>query len=66
MGDVVNLRRARRAKTRAASERQAAENRSLHGVSRAGREALAAEQELTARRHAAHRRDRPEDPGDGV
>ncbi len=66
MGEIVNLRRARKAKARAAADQKAAANRTLHGQSRAARDAAAAEQALEARRHAAHRRDRAAEPGDDV
>jgi hypothetical protein len=39
MGDVTNLRQARKARARAAAEVKAAENRALHGRSQAGKAA---------------------------
>ena len=39
MGDVVNLRRARKARGREAAATVAAENRAKHGLSKAQREA---------------------------
>ncbi|MDG5488292.1 DUF4169 family protein [Sphingomonas sp. FW199] len=43
MGDVVNLRAARKARARATAEATAAANRALHGRTRAERERDAAE-----------------------
>jgi hypothetical protein len=43
MGDVVNLRAARKAKARASAEATAAANRALHGRTRAERERDAAD-----------------------
>lgn len=48
MGEVVNLRRARKAKTRSAAETTAATNRAAFGRSKAERATAAAE----AERHA--------------
>jgi hypothetical protein len=49
MGDVVNLRRARKRAERELAERKAAANRLLHGRSKAERE-LEAEREAKVRR----------------
>lgn len=49
MGDVLNLRRARKAKQRAEKEAAAAENRTRFGRTRADRDKAAAEAELSAR-----------------
>jgi Domain of unknown function (DUF4169) len=49
MGDVVNLRRARKRAKRELGEQSAAANRLLHGRSKAERE-LEAEREAKARR----------------
>jgi hypothetical protein len=43
MGEVVNLRMARKAKNRTEAEAQAATNRALHGRSKAQKQADAAE-----------------------
>jgi len=43
MGDVINLRQARKAKARRDKEAQAATNRALHGRTKAERAADAAE-----------------------
>ena len=50
MGEVVNLRRARKARTRADAAREAERNRLRHGRSRAEREAGEAVQDLERRR----------------
>jgi hypothetical protein len=62
MGEIVNLRRARKAKARAEGERRAAANRIAHGRTRAEREATKAETELQVARLDGHRRDKPSDP----
>jgi hypothetical protein len=49
MGDVVNLRLARKAAVRRTREAQAAANRLAHGRTRAEREATKAEKERAAR-----------------
>lgn len=65
MAEIVNLRQVRKAKARADKERAAAENRALHGRSKAERE----RQRLTERQAAGfldgHRRapgDEPDKP----
>jgi hypothetical protein len=45
MGDLVNLRRARKAKARAAAEHSAAENRASFGVPKAERDLTKARSE---------------------
>jgi hypothetical protein len=49
MGDIVNLRRARKRAERQLAEREAAANRLLHGRSKAERE-LASNRDAKARR----------------
>ena len=49
MGEVVNLRLARKAAGRKAQEADAAANRARHGRTKAEREATTAEAERTAR-----------------
>jgi hypothetical protein len=49
MAEVVNLRRARKAKARAAAEVEAAANRALHGRTGAEKRAHAAEAERRER-----------------
>ena len=55
MGDLVNLRRVRKAKARADREAQAAARRAAHGRSAADRAASAAEVEKGQRFVDAHR-----------
>jgi len=49
MGEIINLNRARKARTRAAKEARAAENRVRFGRSGADKAREAAEREKTAR-----------------
>jgi len=49
MGEVVNLRLARKAATRRTREAEAAANRLAHGLTRAEREATRAERERATR-----------------
>ena len=58
MGDVVNLRRARKAKARATAGQVAAANRVVHGRSKGQRSAEIATAQSDARRHEAHKLDR--------
>lgn len=55
MGDVVNLRRARKARDRAAASEQAAENRIRFGRTKAERDRIAAQEALDASRLDGHR-----------
>ncbi|PWR23296.1 DUF4169 family protein [Zavarzinia compransoris] len=57
--EIVNLRRARKAKTRADAAAKAAENRSRFGRPLAEKRLEAARETLEARRHEGHRLDRP-------
>ena len=56
-GDVVNLRRARKAKARSLVEATAAENRSRFGKTKSLRVFEAATKALDERRFEAHRRE---------
>lgn len=56
-GEVVNLRRARKAKARAEAEAGAAENRVRFGRTLAERRQAEAEAAREAARHEGHRRD---------
>lgn len=49
MGEIVNLRLARKAAARRSKEAEAAANRAAHGRTRAEREATTAENERAAR-----------------
>ncbi|RST84848.1 DUF4169 family protein [Aquibium carbonis] len=60
MGEVVNLRMARKRHDRAEKERIAAENRVLHGRSKADRKVDEAERQRGSLLLDGHRRDRPE------
>ena len=61
--EIVNLRRARKAKQREEASATAAENRAKFGCSKHERERQRAEQSLTDRRLDALRRDTPDEPG---
>jgi len=58
LAEIVNLRRARKAKARLERERQAETNRVLHGQTRAEKERQAAERDRMARTLESHRRDK--------
>jgi hypothetical protein len=53
--DIVNLRRARKAKARTQADAAAAENRAKFGRPKAERDLRASEDQLAARRHEGHR-----------
>lgn len=55
MGDVVNLRRARKARDRASAEAQAEQNRIAFGRTKAERKLTEAEKALAERRLEGHR-----------
>ena len=57
MGDLVNLRRARKDKARAEREKLAAENRSKFGRPKAEREADELKRAIEAQRLDGHRRE---------
>ncbi len=61
MGEVVNLRLARKRAARAAGDEAAARNRARHGVSKAERETNRREAAETDRRLDGAKRDRPDD-----
>ncbi|CAJ0850781.1 hypothetical protein AMST5_00321 [freshwater sediment metagenome] len=62
MGEVVNLRRARKDRARREKEAQAQENRVAFGRSKAERELTAAQNKIETHRLDAHRRETPEKP----
>src|SRR5436190_7288344 len=62
MAEIVNLRRARKRKTRAEADAKAAENRTRFGRPKAERDAAAAQARLAERLLAGHRLD---EGGDG-
>jgi hypothetical protein len=57
MGDIVNLRRARKNKARSAAETEAAVKRLQHGQGKAEKKLSKAEQEAAARKLDGHKRD---------
>ena len=61
MGDVVNLRRARKGRERQSKEAQAAENRIAFGVTKAERRRVDSEHEKAERGLEAHRLVGPDD-----
>lgn len=63
MGEVVNLRMARKQKARAERERTASENRALHGRTKGEREAERLQADQASRRLDGHRRVEPDGEG---
>jgi len=59
--EVVNLRRARKARTRMEKDAKAAENRRRHGRTKAEKQTESAERERAARRIESRRREPDED-----
>jgi hypothetical protein len=57
VAEIVNLRRARKAKARQENDSVAAANRIVHGRSKAEKQRLAAEKERAERTLDGHRRD---------
>ncbi|TPJ79925.1 DUF4169 family protein [Mesorhizobium sp. B2-6-2] len=64
MGEVVNLRQARKQKARTEKERRAGENRALHGRSNTERERDRLTSQKAEKFVAGHRREKPDDPGE--
>ncbi|PBB31724.1 DUF4169 family protein [Mesorhizobium sp. M1A.F.Ca.IN.020.06.1.1] len=62
MGEVVNLRQARKQKARIEKERLARENRALHGRSKAERERDRLTSDMREKFMDGHRREKPGDP----
>ncbi|TIO78060.1 MAG: DUF4169 family protein [Mesorhizobium sp.] len=62
MGEIINLRQARKQKARIEKERLAGENRALHGRSRAERERDRVTSDRTEKFMDGHRREKPGDP----
>ncbi len=60
MGDLVNLRIARKRRDRAREAEGAAENRAAFGMTKAERRKIEAEREKAERGLDAHRLDRPD------
>lgn len=59
MGDVVNLRMARKRAGRARKEREAEANRTLHAIPGAQRRLAEAQKQVEAQRLDAHRIEKP-------
>ena len=57
MSEIVNLRRARKAKARIDAEKNAAANRVAHGRAKAEKNAAKAESEAASKRLDGHKRD---------
>ena len=57
MGEVVNLRQARKRKARAERERTAEANRLKHGQPKSQKDRTRLEEDRARRAHEAHRRD---------
>lgn len=56
MADIINLKRARKVKARAAAEAEAAVNRATHGRSKAERKLTQTEQDTAKRKLDGHKR----------
>lgn len=61
MGDVVNLKRVRKAKARAAAEAEATAKRAAFGRKKADKRLTKAEKEAAERKLDGHRRDHDDD-----
>lgn len=61
MGEIVNLNRARKARDKAAGKVEAAQNRVVHGLTKAERSEVEAEAERRAHALDGARRERPDD-----
>jgi len=64
MGEVINLRRYRKAKEKAEARACAAENRAKHGRAKSERQGKTARDTLNDRRLEGHRRDAHDHGGD--
>ena len=63
MGEIVNLKRVKKAKSRSEAERLAAENRTRHGLTKAAKETQRLEQERQRKLQAGHKLNQGEDKG---
>lgn len=61
MGEIVNLKRVKKAKARAEAERLAAQNRTRHGLTKAAKDAQRREHERQRQQQAGHKLDQGED-----
>jgi hypothetical protein len=66
MAEIVNLRRARKAKARSEAEQKAAQNRVVHGTPKSEKSMLTAMAERAARRLDGHIRSNAEKAGDAA
>jgi hypothetical protein len=64
MGEIVNLRQARKKRAAVAADSEAAVNRRIHGRSKNERRASDAERASAKRHIEAHRLEKPADDGD--
>ncbi len=64
MAEIINLRKARKAKARSEDAARAAENRAKFGQPKQQRDRRAAEEALEVRRLEGHKRQPPEDSGE--
>ncbi|GJD47924.1 hypothetical protein OPKNFCMD_0637 [Methylobacterium crusticola] len=60
MAEIINLRQARKARERAARDRDAAENRAAFGRSKPAKTRAETREALDAARHEGHRLERPD------
>ncbi|KAA2238165.1 DUF4169 family protein [Salinarimonas soli] len=60
MGEIINLRQARKARMKAEKEAKAAANRTAFGRTKAERQKADELEKLSERRHEGHRLDRDE------
>jgi hypothetical protein len=61
MGDIINLKRVRKAKARATAEAEAAANRVAHGRTKAERKLTTAEKRAAERKLDGHKREHDDD-----
>jgi hypothetical protein len=61
VGEIVNLKRVKKAKARVEAESRAAENRVRHGLTKAAKQQLRRERELEQNRAAGRKLDQGED-----
>ena len=60
MADIINLRQARKRRTRSEKERAAETNRAQHGRTVVEKKQSSLQRELSDKRLAAHRREQPD------
>lgn len=62
MAEIINLKRVRKSRDRAAKEAEAAENRTKFGRTKADKSQAEGEAEIVDRKLDAHRLDPPDEP----